>query len=106
MAWGDGTRAVHAGLRGARRSEPLLPGPEFASLYHLSGDPEGAPYSYARYDNRTWSRYEAALGELEGGRALVYASGMAAATAVLLTSVAPGDVLVAPADGYPAVRAL
>ena len=102
---GDGTRVVHAGLPATGVNEPLLPGPEFASLYHLSGDPSGE-YLYGRYGNRTWSRLEAALGELEGGRALAFSSGMAAATAVLLTCVGPGDVLVLPEDGYPAVRTL
>jgi cystathionine gamma-lyase len=101
---GDGTRVIHAGLPDGRQSEPFLPGPEFASPYHLAGDVEGAEYVYGRYGNRTWSRFEAALGELEGGPALVFPSGAAASAAVLLTSVAPGDVVVMPADGYPAIR--
>jgi cystathionine gamma-lyase len=101
---GDGTRVVHAGLPAPAQGEPLLPGPELASLYPLSGDPGG--YFYAREHNRTWSRYEAALGELEGGTALVFPSGMAACTAVLLSAVDPGAVVVLPSDGYPAVRAL
>jgi cystathionine gamma-lyase len=102
---GDGTRVVHAGLPDAAHGEPLLPGPEFASLYHLRGDPEGG-FTYGRYDNRTWAAFEAALGELEGGRALAFASGMAAVSAVLLPVLIPGDVLVLPEDGYPAVRTL
>jgi cystathionine gamma-lyase len=105
VAPGDGTRVVHAGLPAAASGEPLLPGPEFASLYHVSGDPSGG-YEYGRYGNRTWAAYEAALGELEGGRALVFSSGMAAASAILLPVLGPGDVLLAPEDGYPAVRTL
>lgn len=105
MARGDGTRTVHAGLPEPRVGDPLLPGPEFASIYHTSGDPVGDA-AYARYGNRTWARYEAALGELDGGTATVFASGMAASAAVLLTSVGPGDVLLLPADGYPTVRTL
>lgn len=103
---GDGTRVVHAGLPPARDGEPLLPGPELAAPYHLSGDPGAAPYQYARYGNRTWSVFEAALGALEEGTALAFASGMAACAAVLLTRVKPGEVLLLPADGYPAVRTL
>jgi cystathionine gamma-lyase len=103
---GDGTRVVHAGLPDPSSGEPLLPGPEFASLYHLSGDPERTTYQYGRYGNRTWAGFEAALGQLEGGRAIAFASGMAAATAVLLTSVGPGEVLLLPEDGYPVVRTL
>jgi cystathionine gamma-lyase len=105
-ALGDGTRVVRAGLPGEGESEPLLPGPELASLYRASGDPSGAPYVYTREGNRTWSRYEAALRDLEGGDALVFPSGMAAIAAMLFTSVGPGDVLVIPSDGYQAVRAL
>ena len=59
---GDGTRAVHAGLPEPRKNEPLLPGPTFASLYHLPGEPSG-PFTYGRYANPTWARYEAAIGE-------------------------------------------
>ncbi|MEA2438832.1 MAG: cystathionine gamma-lyase [Thermoleophilaceae bacterium] len=102
----DGTRVVHAGLPEARQHEPLLPGPQFASLYHLSGDPTGAPLEYGRYGNPTWARWEAALGSLEGGRAVTFASGMAAAAAVLMPRLAPGDVLLLPSDGYPSVRDL
>jgi cystathionine gamma-lyase len=103
---GDGTRAVHAGLPAPRQGAPLLPGPTFASYYHLEGDPEGVDYVYGRYGNPTWTLYERALGELEEGTAVAFASGMAAASAVLLPLFRGGDVLVAPADGYPAVRTL
>jgi cystathionine gamma-lyase len=103
---GDGTRVVHAGLDAARRHEPLLPGPQFASLYHLSGDPTGHPLEYGRYGNPTWTRWEAALGELEGGRAVSFASGMAAVAAVLVPRLSAGDVLLLPSDGYPSVRDL
>jgi cystathionine gamma-lyase len=97
---------VHAGLPPARQHEPLLPGPQFASLYHLSGDPTGNPLEYGRYGNPTWALWEAALGELEGGQAVAFASGMAAVAAVLMPRLAAGDVLLLPEDGYPAVRDL
>ncbi len=97
-----GTRAVHAGLPPAVDGEPFLPGPTFAATFHLSGP--GVPEGYGRYANPTYTRYEAALGELEGGVALAFASGMAATSAVLLGLLAPGDVLVAPRDAYPGVR--
>jgi cystathionine gamma-lyase len=70
-----------------------------------AGDRRG-PDTYGREDNPTWRRYEAAIGELEGGDAIAFASGMAAATAVLLTTVRSGDTVVLPADGYYSVRAL
>ena len=103
---GDGTRVIHAGLPPSQQHEPLLPGPQPASLYHLSGDPTGAGHEYGRYTNPTWSRWEAALGELERGHAVAFASGMAAVAAVLLPRLRAGDILLLPADCYPAVAQL
>ena len=99
--WGPGTRAVHAGLPPAVRGAPMLPGPSLAAPVHLSG--EGVPEGYGRYANVSWSLLEAAIGELEGGEALVFASGMAAVTAVAMTS--PGPMVV-PGDGYPGIRGI
>jgi cystathionine gamma-lyase len=48
---------------------------------------------------------EAAIGGLEGGPALVFASGQAAITALLLAVLRPGDTVALPADGYFTVRA-
>jgi cystathionine gamma-lyase len=101
---GPGTRVVRAGLPEPVDGTPFLPGPTFAAPYHLTGDPSASPYGYGRTANPTWTRLEAALGELEGGEVVVFASGMAAVTAVVLATLAPGDVLVAPGDGYPGVR--
>src|SRR4051794_32033100 len=106
MARGEGTRVVRAGLPAPAQGEPFLPGPTFAAPYHLVGNPEDAPYVYGRYGNPTWTLYERALEELEEGPAVVFASGMAAAAAVLLPLLSRGDVLVIPEDGYPAVRRL
>src|SRR6266436_1230447 len=102
----DGTRVVRAGLPDAAQGEPFLPGPTFASLYHLTGDPSTSAYSYGRYHNPTWTRFEQALSELEGGPALVFASGMAAVTAVLSVTLQTGDALVMPSDGYYIARML
>ena len=103
---GDGTRVVHAGVPAPVQGAPPVPGPTFAAHYHLEGDPEAAEYVYGRYGNPSWTLLEAALAELEGGPALAFASGAAACAAVLLPLLRPGDVLVLPADGYPAVRRL
>jgi cystathionine gamma-lyase len=94
------TRAVRAGLPEGQAGEPFLPGPTFAAPFHLPGDPAESPYVYGRYGNPTWEAYERALGELEGGEAVVFASGMAAITAVMSTFAAAGETLVVPADGY------
>jgi cystathionine gamma-lyase len=102
----EGTRVVRAGLPEPAQGTPFLPGPTFAAPYHFSGPPESSEYVYGRYGNPSWAGYEAALGELEGGTAVLFSSGMAAAAAILLPRLRPGDVLVAPADCYMGVRSL
>ncbi|GGP39777.1 cystathionine gamma-lyase [Streptomyces sindenensis] len=103
---GDGTRAVRAGLPEPEQFEPPLPGPVFAAHFHLSGEPVG-PYTYGRETNPTWTHLERAIGELEApGEEVgttVFASGMAAITAVLLSQVRSGDAVVLPDDGYQAL---
>jgi cystathionine gamma-lyase len=64
------------------------------------------PFQYGRYGNPTWSRFEQALGELDGGQAMAFASGMATVNAVLLPRLKAGDVLVTPSDCYMSVRTL
>ncbi len=102
----DATRVVHAGLPEPSQGQPFLPGPAFAAPFHLAGDPASSPYTYGRYHNPTWTLFERALGELEGGEAVVFASGMAATAAVLGSFLRPGDVAVLPADGYYTARML
>ena len=102
----DATRVVRAGLPPPRQGEPFLPGPVLAAPYHLSGDPAGVPYTYGRFQNPTWAHFENALGELEGGPAIVFASGMAAVTAVFGVILRPGDVVVLPSDAYYTTRRL
>jgi cystathionine gamma-lyase len=103
---GDSTRASHAGLPAGADGEPFLPGPTFAAPYHLAGPADASRFNYGRYDNPSWARLEDALGELEGAHAVVFASGMAAVTAVVVRGVHGGDVLVAPSDAYPGIRAI
>jgi cystathionine gamma-lyase len=103
---GPSTRAAHAGLPPRAQGEPYLPGPVFAAPYHLQGPVDASRYAYGRYANPTWDRLEAALGELEGGEVVVFSSGMAAVSAVAIATLGPGDVLVAPSDGYPGVRSI
>ncbi|TML20755.1 MAG: cystathionine gamma-lyase, partial [Actinobacteria bacterium] len=99
---GDGTRAVRAGLPDPVPGQPFLPGPVFAAPYHL--DPRVGPQAgldaYGRTDNPTWRALESAIGELEGGECVVFSSGMAAISALLLTLLRPGDTVVLPSDGY------
>jgi cystathionine gamma-lyase len=103
---GDSTRAAHAGLPAPVDGEPFLPGPTFAGPYHLAGPADASRFNYGRYDNPTWARLEDALGELEGARSVVFASGMAATSAVVIPALHTGDVLVAPSDAYPGIRTI
>jgi len=101
----DGTRTVHAGLPAPVSGQPFLPGPVFAAPYHL--DPVAGPTDagYARGENSTRELWESAVGGLEGGSCVAYASGLAAITGVLLAVLRTGDTVVLPADGYFSVRA-
>ena len=104
---GDGTRAVRAGLPEPVKYEPTLPGPVFAAHFHLPGEPTG-PYTYGRDENPTWTHLERAIGELEapgqdGVETVVFASGMAAISAVLFSQLRAGDTVVLPDDGYQAL---
>jgi cystathionine gamma-lyase len=65
-----------------------------------------APYTYGRYHNPTWTAFEDALAELEGGPSVVFASGMAAVAALFGVALRRGDTLVMPADGYYTARVL
>lgn len=106
--YGDGTRCVHAGLPEPAPGQPFLPGPVFAAPYHLDpagGDAAAGTDWYGRPGNPTRRNLEAAIGELEGGDCLAFASGQAALTALLLSLARPGDTVVLPADGYFTVRA-
>ncbi|MFD0371632.1 cystathionine gamma-lyase [Streptomyces sp. NPDC127114] len=109
-ALGEGTRAVRAGLPEPVKYEPTLPGPVFAAHFHLPGEPTG-PYTYGRDENPTWTHLERAIGALEapgesGVETLVFASGMAAISAVLLSQLRSGDAVVLPSDGYQALPLL
>src|SRR5688500_8361205 len=65
---------------------------------HDDGEP-GAFY-YARNAHPTGVEAERALGELEGGEALLFSSGMGAATALVLALLSPGDTIALARDAY------
>ena len=99
-------RCVQGGAGpGARRAPRMYPGPVLSSTYHLGlpGDPT-PPDFYGRAGNPTWRALEAAVGELDRGECVVFASGMAAVAAVL--RLRPGGAVVLPSDGYYLARAL
>ncbi|OLT14238.1 cystathionine gamma-lyase [Pseudonocardia sp. CNS-139] len=103
---GDGTRCVHGGFPGPALGAPVHPGPVLSSTFHLGvpADPPPADF-YGRADNPTWRALEDAIGALDGGECVVFASGMAAVGAVLRLA-APDGALVLPSDGYYLARSL
>lgn len=100
------TRIIRAGLPDPQQAAPFLPGPTFAAPYHAAGDPVNAPYNYGRLHNPTWTHFEQALGELEGGLALAFGSGMAAIASVFGSVLRPGDKVVIPSDSYYLARVM
>jgi cystathionine gamma-lyase len=107
----DSTKIIRSGLTPATPGAPLHSGPVFAAPYHTPGDPADSAYSYARSHNPTWTELERAIAEMESdpgysANALVFASGMAATTAIFGAVLRPGDVVVMPSNAYFAARVL
>ena len=95
------TRAVHAGLEPDPGFGDVVPAIHQSSTYvqKAPGEPVG-DYDYSRSANPTRSALERALGELEGGLASAYSSGMAAEHALITAVAAAGDHVVIPDDLY------
>lgn len=88
------TIAVGAGRPARTPGAPLNAPVTLASTFVPGGASE-----YGRYGNPAYEAFEEVLGELEGGRALGFASGQAATTAVL-DLVPAGGIVVAPDAAY------
>jgi cystathionine gamma-lyase len=101
-----------------QQGEPLAPPLVPASTFVSSGDPAGAPFTYGRTGNPTWTALERAYASIAGPplgsgagsgattTSLAFASGMAACAAVIDAVLPRGGRVVAPADGYYGVRSL
>ena len=89
-----GTIAVTAGRPDKVPDAPLNTPITMAATYVAGGEVE-----YGRYGNPTWTALEDALGALEGGRCLTFASGLAAVATVLDLVGKEGKVVV-PRHGY------
>jgi len=61
---------------------------------------EPGEFSYQRYGNPTVAAAEAALGELDGGTALLFPSGAGATTALVLSLLEPGATIALARGGY------
>ena len=95
------TIAVEAGRPPAEPGQPLSQPPVFASVRRAPATDE-----YGRVANDSFTAVEAAIGALEGGTCVAFASGMAAISAVVATAVRGRPGLVQPRDGYHGTRAL
>lgn len=88
------TRLVGAGRPPRAPGAPVNVPIELNSTYVVGGELE-----YGRHGNPVWDAFEDVVGRLEGGRALVFGSGMAAVAAAL-SLVPEGGRVVAPDRGY------
>ncbi|MCI0755975.1 trans-sulfuration enzyme family protein [Teichococcus vastitatis] len=98
------TQAIHAAAPERRPGEPLTPSLVAATSFHTNPDAVGfsaadlgaeAPLFYTRWGNPTVALLEQRLAALEGGEAgLAFASGMAAASGLMLHRLGAGGHLV------------
>jgi cystathionine gamma-synthase len=95
------TRAVHAGLTPDPSFRSVIPAIHQTSTYaqRRPGEFVGE-YDYARSANPTRAALEQALGELEGGAAVAFASGLAAEHALITAACQAGSHVVLPGDLY------
>ena len=95
------TRAVHAGLEPDPSYGSVVPAIHQASTYVQPAPGEFVEdYDYSRAANPTRRALENALGELEGGHASAFSSGMAATHALLTAVASAGDHVIIPDDLY------
>ena len=88
------TKVVAAGRPTKESDGDLNPPIALNSTFHAGG-----PIGYGRYGNETWSALEEAISILEGGKTLIFSSGMGAISSVF--SLLPeGSVIVAAHNGY------
>jgi len=95
------TRAVHAGLTPDPSFGSVIPAIHQTSTYAQPRPGEFVgDYDYARTANPTRNALEQAIGELEGGLAVTFASGLAAEHALIMVVCGAGSHIVLPADLY------
>jgi cystathionine gamma-synthase len=95
------TRAVHAGLTPDPAFGSVIPAIHQTSTYRQGRPGEYVEgYDYARSANPTRAALERALGELEGGLAVAFASGLAAEHALITVACEAGSHIALPGDLY------
>jgi cystathionine gamma-synthase len=110
---GDSTRAVHGGEREHPQSDALTTPIYQTSTFWFRNSEELRAYQegrsnrdeYGRYGNPTWRAVERKLCELEGAeQAVLFASGMCAATTLFFALLPRGSHLVVTSDCYRRTR--
>jgi cystathionine gamma-synthase len=110
---GDSTRAVHGGERDHQISDAVTTPIFQTSTFWFKDSAELRAYQegriereeYGRYGNPTWSAVERKLCALEGGEeAVLFASGMCAATTLFLALLPKGSHLIVTSDCYRRTR--
>ncbi|MFL5678440.1 MAG: trans-sulfuration enzyme family protein [Chloroflexota bacterium] len=99
-SWTPDTIAVQAGRPERTAGAPMNPAITMSSTYV-----HDATLEYGRDGNTGWGALEDALGALDGGRAVTFASGLAAATAIA-DLVPPGGTVVLSSVTYYGVRTI
>jgi cystathionine gamma-synthase len=95
------TRAVHAGLTPDPSFHSVIPAIHQTSTYAQRAPGEFVgDYDYSRSANPTRAALEQALGELEGGQAVAFSSGLAAEHALITAVCEAGAHMVLPDDLY------
>jgi cystathionine gamma-synthase len=98
---GFGTRAVHAGLTPDPSFKSVIPAIHQTSTYAQPAPGEFVgDYDYSRSANPTRAALETALGELEGGMAVAFSSGLAAEHALITVVCGAGSHILMPNDLY------
>jgi cystathionine gamma-synthase len=110
---GQSTRSVHAGERGRQTCDTLTTPIHQTSTYWFKNSSELAAYQegripryeYGRYGNPTWQAVERKLAEMEGAEeAVLFASGMSAATTAFFALLPKGGHLIITSDCYRRTR--
>ena len=110
---GESTRAVHGGERAHRESNALTTAIHQTSTFCFEDTEELRAYAegrlirdeYGRYSNPTWRAVQRKICELEGAEeAVLFASGMCAATTTFLAMIPRGGHIIVTSDCYRRTR--
>ena len=110
---GESTRAVHGGERDQRESDSLTTPIHQTSTFWFENSEQLRAYTegrlirdeYGRYSNPTWKAVQGKICELEGAEeAVLFASGMCAATTTFLAMVPRGGHIIVTSDCYRRTR--